>query len=143
MNYPAKSPHLFHIPVMGTGFSIDTSLKAAKYRKNTSSFTRPNNPFEKASKLWATRAVRDCRAPEEAIYGLAMTRKGAFSTGPKRWGTRELNLRMSLRLAFQAGAEGTIEVIMRWIGLDETTFGHETLIVELGGGIDLEIVMLQ
>ncbi len=26
-----KSPHLFHIPVMGTGFSIDTPLKVAKY----------------------------------------------------------------------------------------------------------------
>ena len=29
--YPNKSPHLFHIPVMGTGFSIDTPLKVAKY----------------------------------------------------------------------------------------------------------------
>lgn len=28
---PNKSPHLFHIPVMGTGFSIDTPLKVAKY----------------------------------------------------------------------------------------------------------------
>ncbi|MCH7690858.1 MAG: hypothetical protein IIA17_07435, partial [candidate division Zixibacteria bacterium] len=26
-----KSPHLFHIPVMGTGFSIDTPLKVARY----------------------------------------------------------------------------------------------------------------
>ena len=26
-----KSPHLFHIPVMGTGFSIDTPLRVAKY----------------------------------------------------------------------------------------------------------------
>jgi len=26
-----KRPHLFHIPVMGTGFSIDTPLKVAKY----------------------------------------------------------------------------------------------------------------
>lgn len=26
-----RSPHLFHIPVMGTGFSIDTPLKVAKY----------------------------------------------------------------------------------------------------------------
>ena len=26
-----KSPHLFHIPVMGTGFTIDTPLKVAKY----------------------------------------------------------------------------------------------------------------
>ena len=26
-----RSPHLFHIPVMGTGFSVDTPLKVAKY----------------------------------------------------------------------------------------------------------------
>ncbi|MCK4605765.1 MAG: hypothetical protein KAU35_00575, partial [candidate division Zixibacteria bacterium] len=26
-----KNPHLFHIPVMGTGFSIDTPLRVAKY----------------------------------------------------------------------------------------------------------------
>ena len=32
MNSTAKSsPHLFHIPVMGTGFSIDTPLKVAKF----------------------------------------------------------------------------------------------------------------
>ncbi|MDH3937013.1 MAG: hypothetical protein OEV68_06745 [candidate division Zixibacteria bacterium] len=31
MKDPKKSPHLFHIPVMGTGFSIDTPLKVAKY----------------------------------------------------------------------------------------------------------------
>ena len=30
-NIPQKSPHTFHIPVMGTGFTIDTPLKAAKY----------------------------------------------------------------------------------------------------------------
>ncbi len=32
MNYKNKEkPHTFHIPVMGTGFSIDTPLKVAKY----------------------------------------------------------------------------------------------------------------
>lgn len=32
MNLSApKSPHLFHIPVMGTGFTIDTVLRVAKY----------------------------------------------------------------------------------------------------------------
>lgn len=31
MENSTKSPHLFHIPVMGTGFSIDTPLKVAKY----------------------------------------------------------------------------------------------------------------
>jgi len=30
-NSAQKSPHLFHIPVMGTGFSVDTPLKVAKY----------------------------------------------------------------------------------------------------------------
>mgnify|MGYP001580118501 CR=1 FL=1 len=28
---PARSPHTFHIPVMGTGFTIDTPLKVARY----------------------------------------------------------------------------------------------------------------
>lgn len=31
MDSSTESPHLFHIPVMGTGFSIDTPLKVAKY----------------------------------------------------------------------------------------------------------------
>ena len=32
MNYSTrKSAHSFHIPVMGTGFSIDTPLKVARY----------------------------------------------------------------------------------------------------------------
>ncbi len=32
MNAPTQeSPHVFHIPVMGTGFSIDTPLKVARY----------------------------------------------------------------------------------------------------------------
>ncbi len=31
MNLLNDSPHLFHIPVMGTGFSIDTPLRVAKY----------------------------------------------------------------------------------------------------------------
>lgn len=32
MNYiPSKSPHSLHIPVMGTGFSIDTPIKVAQY----------------------------------------------------------------------------------------------------------------
>ncbi|MCK4461257.1 MAG: hypothetical protein KAW46_05605 [candidate division Zixibacteria bacterium] len=31
MDHSTKSPHTFHIPVMGTGFSIDTPLKVAKY----------------------------------------------------------------------------------------------------------------
>lgn len=26
-----KTPHSFHIPVMGTGFTIDTPLKVARY----------------------------------------------------------------------------------------------------------------
>lgn len=29
--YSQRSPHRFHIPVMGTGFTIDTALKVAKY----------------------------------------------------------------------------------------------------------------
>lgn len=29
--YPQKSPHTFHIPVMGTGFTIDTPLKVARF----------------------------------------------------------------------------------------------------------------
>jgi hypothetical protein len=28
---PARSPHTFHIPVMGTGFTIDTPVRVAKY----------------------------------------------------------------------------------------------------------------
>ena len=31
MNFLNNPPHLFHIPVMGTGFSIDTPLRVAKY----------------------------------------------------------------------------------------------------------------
>ena len=30
-NRPAKSGHTFHIPVMGTGFTIDTALRVARY----------------------------------------------------------------------------------------------------------------
>ncbi|OGV66461.1 MAG: hypothetical protein A2283_06855 [Lentisphaerae bacterium RIFOXYA12_FULL_48_11] len=31
VDLPRRSPHTFHIPVMGTGFSIDTPLKVARY----------------------------------------------------------------------------------------------------------------
>ncbi len=30
-NVPLKDPHTFHIPVMGTGFTVDTPLKVARY----------------------------------------------------------------------------------------------------------------
>lgn len=31
INHPAPGPHTFHIPVMGTGFTIDTPLRVAKF----------------------------------------------------------------------------------------------------------------
>ena len=34
-NIPARSPHSFHIPVMGTGFTIDTPLRVAKFGINS------------------------------------------------------------------------------------------------------------
>ena len=68
-----KSPHLFHIPVMGTGFTLDSPVKVAKYGISTVVSLVDDTLMEQMRKFYAnqygeeytpiTKSDPDRRAP--------------------------------------------------------------------------------